>query len=145
VIIRPLQAQDLDAWTSLRAALWPHHSAPKLREEAERFLAWAQFGAVYVAQDEGRLVGMIEASLRPYADGCASSPVPYIEGWFVEDAYRKTGVGRLLVTAVEVWAAGEGYTELASDAELENSVSHAAHKALGFEETDRIICYRKAL
>lgn len=39
---------------------------------------------VWVAEDaSGRLLGFVELSLRPYAEGCASSPVPYIEAWYV--------------------------------------------------------------
>jgi hypothetical protein len=31
------------------------------------------------------------------------------------------------------------------DVELHNDVSIAAHKALGYQETDRIVCFRRSL
>lgn len=34
--------------------------------------------------------------------------------------------------------------ELASDALLENTASHAMHRALGFEEAERVVCFRRA-
>jgi aminoglycoside 6'-N-acetyltransferase I len=40
------------------------------------------------------------------------------------------------------WARGRGCTEFAADALLDNEVSHAAHRALGFEEVERIVCFR---
>jgi aminoglycoside 6'-N-acetyltransferase I len=34
---------------------------------------------------------------------------------------------------------------MASDAHLDNAVSHAAHHALGFEESERLVHFRKRL
>jgi aminoglycoside 6'-N-acetyltransferase I len=34
---------------------------------------------------------------------------------------------------------------LASDALLDNGASHAMHRALGFEETERVVFFRKPL
>ena len=34
---------------------------------------------------------------------------------------------------------------ISSDAELDNIVSHRAHAALGFEERERVVCFRKQL
>jgi aminoglycoside 6'-N-acetyltransferase I len=49
------------------------------------------------------------------------------------------------VKAAEEWARVQGCTELASDTEIGNDVSAAAHERLGFAEVNRIICFRKAL
>lgn len=38
-----------------------------------------------------------------------------------------------------------GYREIASDAELENTASRSAHRALGYEEIERVVCFRKSL
>jgi hypothetical protein len=38
-----------------------------------------------------------------------------------------------------------GYSELASDALLENELSHAAHRAVGFDEVERTVHFRKSL
>jgi aminoglycoside 6'-N-acetyltransferase I len=50
-----------------------------------------------------------------------------------------------LVRAAEEWARGLGFSETASDAELENTVGHQAHVSLGYQEMKRIVCYRKQL
>jgi aminoglycoside 6'-N-acetyltransferase I len=39
----------------------------------------------------------------------------------------------------------KGCTEFASDCELDNKESLEFHKAIGFEEVNRIICFRKNL
>src|SRR5690606_28928841 len=64
--------------------------------------------------------------------GCVGSPVGYIEGWYVLPAWRRQGVGAMLVEAAERWAAEQGCAEMASDIELDNAASLKAHMALGF-------------
>ena len=58
---------------------------------------------------------------------------------------RRRGVARALVDAIVDWARGEGLSEFASDALLDNTVSHAMHAALGFAETERVVYFRRAL
>jgi aminoglycoside 6'-N-acetyltransferase I len=101
---------------------------------------------VFVAIEvSGEAVGFAEVSIRPYAEGCYSGRVAYLEGWFVETTARGKGIGTALVTAAEDWGRARGCTELASDTELANAASASAHEALGFVEIERIICFRKAL
>jgi aminoglycoside 6'-N-acetyltransferase I len=100
---------------------------------------------VFVAElADGGLVGFLELSVRNYAEGCTGT-TPYVESWYVDPGGRGKGVGRLLVEAAEQWARERGYEELASDTELENRASHAAHQAVGFEEVERAVHYRKRL
>lgn len=93
----------------------------------------------------GSLGGFAEVGIRAYADGCASSPLAFLEGWYVDPDMRGRGVGRALVHAVEAWARDRGLTELASDALLENEIAHRAHEQVGFEEVERAVRYRKAI
>ena len=58
---------------------------------------------------------------------------------------RRSGVGKALLDRIEAWAQGRGFKELCSDALLSNVVSHAAHAAWGFEETERVVYFRKPL
>ena len=91
------------------------------------------------------MCGLVEVGSRPYAEDCETSPVGYIEGWWVDDDMRRHGVGRALLATAEDWARGMGYTEMASDALLDNLTSHAAHRACGYEEVERLVCFRKPL
>ena len=54
-------------------------------------------------------------------------------------------MGRALVAAAEEWARAQGYSEVASDALVENEASHRAHRALGFDEVERSVAFRKSL
>lgn len=59
--------------------------------------------------------------------------------------HTRQGAGRALVAAAEVWAREQGCREFASDTELENTESAAAHRALGFDDAGAIRCFRKVL
>jgi aminoglycoside 6'-N-acetyltransferase I len=102
--------------------------------------------AVLVAvRGDGRLAGFAEIGARNYAEGCESTPVAYLESWYVDPDVRGSGVGRALVEAVADWARDRGFSELASDTEIDNDASQAAHRALGFEEVERQVCFRRRL
>ncbi len=133
----------------MRLALWPAAIVDELADETAHYFATPDQRAcpkmVFVAERDIELVGMIELSLRSVADGCVSSPVPYIERWFVVDNARRQGAGAALVAASEQWARAQGFSEIASDAQLENHVGESAHKSLGFAEVERAILFRKSL
>lgn len=89
------------------------------------------------------LGGFLEASFHVNTYDCETSPVGYIEGWYVDPDLRLHGVGKQLVHAAEQWAIGQGYQEMASDCEIDNQVSLSAHLASGYEEKERLIHFRK--
>jgi len=132
----------------MRHALWPGGSAEEHAGEIEDFFAGRSREplAVLVAESEpGQLAGFAELSIRPYAEGCETGRVGYLEGWYVIPEARRQGVGRALVEAAEAWARAQGCTEFASDTEAGNERSAAAHRALDFTEAALIRCFRKDL
>jgi len=145
VTVRRGALADASALARLRHALWPEGSEEHHRSELERFFAGSPAAPVLVAEDRSGLLGFAELSIRPYAEGCESGRVGFLEGWFVVPAARHRGIGRKLVAAAEAWARSSGCTEFASDAEADNEESAAAHRALGFEDVGLIRCFRKDL
>ena len=145
--IRPVSEADSLEWERLRQRLWPSPVGEHTGEIAAFFRGPRTNPAeVFLAVDEsGRIIGFAEVSIRREAAGCALGRVAFLEGWYVEDAFRRTGVGAGLVAAVEDWARREGCSELASDTETHNDLSIVAHRALGFEEVERVVCFRKSL
>ena len=146
MLIRHATHSDQIEWLRMRAALWPacpsedHHG-----EMQDQLDDPARYAVFVVEREAGKLGGFLEASLRAYADGCRTSPVGYIEGWYVDADLRQQGLGGKLAEAAEHWAIQRGCREMASDCELDNNVSFRAHLALGYEEVDRAIQFRKTL
>ncbi len=144
--VRPVRLEDRAEWTRMRRVLFPDFDPPEIDVffETGRFDGF-ELCAVFVAEAQDGLIGFAEASARPYAEGCDTAPVAYLEAWHVDEAHRRKGVGARLVAAVENWGRAHGMTEFASDALTDNVVSHNAHKALGFVEVERIVCFAKKL
>ena len=143
--IRRAQIDDRSEYARMRAALWPEEDPAELAADLDEMLA-DPTQVAFVAEREGRgLRGFAEASVRRFANSNDESPCAFLEGWWVDEDARRSGVGRALVAAVEDWARAQGFTELGSDALLDNTLSHQAHHALGFEERERVIYFRKWL
>ena len=134
-------------WIRLREQLWPHLSWKQ--HKAELIAATndpSQFIAFMALSRAKQAVGFAEVSLRhDYVNGCTTSPVAFLEGIYVNPEVRRTGVATQLCQAMETWAIAKGCQELASDAAIENTVAHALHQGLGFEETERIVCFKKTV
>jgi chloramphenicol 3-O-phosphotransferase/RimJ/RimL family protein N-acetyltransferase len=145
VRIRVAEPADDSALVRLRLALWPDCPPERHALELQQFRASP--GVIAVAEvPGGALVGFAEVSIRrDHVEGTTAAPVPYLEGWYVDPAWYRRGVGRALITLVEHWAVAAGFRELGSDAEPENATSIAAHQALGFREVGRSVHFVKSL
>ena len=98
-----------------------------------------------IDRGDGRLGGYVEVGTRAYAEGCDTSPVAYVEAWYVDEELRRQGWGGRLFAAVEKWARDKGLRELASGSLIDNTTSIAAHKRLGFTEVERQVHFAKRL
>jgi aminoglycoside 6'-N-acetyltransferase I len=135
-----------DAWSRLRGELWPDSSTEHHRAEMMQILTKENAIAFVVCDQTGNPVGFAEATLRhDYVNGCKTSPVLFLEGIYVRREHRRQGAAQLLCLAVADWGRAAGCREFASDALLDNVESHAFHHALGFEETQRVVYFRKPL
>jgi aminoglycoside 6'-N-acetyltransferase I len=149
MIIRPVDARDVIVWAAMRKRLWPDADMLELSNETVEFVTDPHasiLDAAFIAEaEDGKSLGFIELSIRAFSDGCDSTPVPHIEGWYVNESARQNGIGRALMAAAEAWCVEHQFTELASDAELSNVASQHAHERTGFEEVERLVKFRKLL
>lgn len=134
-------------WSELRAALWPDATATEHRRDIEDMLPAPETKAAFlVVAPSGATFALAEASIRTdYVNGCGDPPVAFLEGIYVAPAFRRQGWAARLVADVEGWARARGCRELASDADVVNLASHRAHARWGFQETERVVFFRKAL
>jgi aminoglycoside 6'-N-acetyltransferase I len=137
---------DDGGWLLLRQALWPGDEAEQLREMRAFCAEPRRYGNFIARSAGGEPQGFVEVALRSdYVNGTETSPVAFLEGLYVAPAQRRRGIARALAARAEQWAREQGCSELASDALLHNTASHAMHGALGFEETERVVYFRKRL
>jgi aminoglycoside 6'-N-acetyltransferase I len=138
-----MDAMTVDAAAMLAQKLWPE--AQTLTGEFSAALENPEF-SVFLAYEQDTPIGFAQCQLRhDYVEGCETSPVGYLEGLFVAEAFRGTGVAKALLARCEAWARECGCAEFASDCELTNTQSIAFHKKVGFAEENRIVCFKKEL
>jgi aminoglycoside 6'-N-acetyltransferase I len=147
LLIRPVARADAAAWERMRTALWPDASGSHGPEIARFFSGdlTNPLDVLVACSGSGVPLGFIELSIRSYAEGCATDRVAFVEGWYVEPDHRRRGIGAALMRAAEEWGRANTCTELGSDTQLWNESSINAHKALGFEEVERLVAFRKPL
>ena len=155
--VRVAARNDESEWLRMRKLLWPNHTHDELLYELQFYLGIIEppyspiVGPPEIAfvadRGDGNLGGFVEVSTHSRAEGCSTSPVGYLEGWWVDDDLRLHGIGRMLVNAAEKWARGLGYTEMASDTDDYRPWSVKAHQKLGYSivSIGREILFRKLL
>lgn len=144
-MVNKATSEDRRILAELAVQMWDSHTVDELEIEFEETLNNddAEFFIKYV---DNKPIGFAQCSLRvDYVEGTDSSPVGYLEGIFVDVNYRNKGYAKELLHACEKWAKDMGCKEFASDCELDNIDSFKFHMAMGFDEANRIICFRKCI
>ena len=137
------KSQLMDMWL----ALYTWITDPEAEWESMHEWFQREDAATFVAVDSATpdiLAGYADVGERSVVDGC-EGPAAYLEAWYVKDQWRKQGIGEALIRACETWARSRGYSEMGSDALLDNTESQRLHKKFGFDEYDRCVNFRKAL
>jgi len=148
--IDPYSHDDLPAWLGMRGVLFDDEDPVLLEEEVRQIsesntLKLQPFNCLLAFDDDGVAIGFIELTIRSSAEECMTSPVLYIEGWYVDTVHRGTGVGKALMDAGFAWGREMGCKEVGSDARVDNEGSARAHLAMGFADAGVIRCFRRDL
>ena len=144
-MIKRARIEDAEVLADLAIQMWTDRVLEDLTESF-RQLAMNDDAVCFIKSVDDKPIAFAQCQLRrDYVEGTASSPVGYLGGIFVSEGYRKQGFAAELLSACENWAKEKGCREFASDCELDNADSLKFHMALGFEEANRIICFRKDL
>src|SRR5262245_51834998 len=99
--IRGMTASDSDAWIDMRTRLWPGDSPFELAHGIEAILAGHDAWGFIAETIEGKPAAFAELSIRKYANGCQSTPVPFLEAIFVRPEFRRRGAGARLIAHIE--------------------------------------------
>lgn len=144
-MIAQMNKETVEIVSTLANKLWPEADYNELYEDFREIID-KNDEICFLIYENKVPVGFIHASTRyDYVEGSQGSPVGYIEGVYVEEDHRRKGFSKSLVKEVEKWAKDKGYSELASDCELENEDSIAFHNGLDFTEANRIVCFIKEI
>ena len=141
--IKKMQIGDIEKTISIVKKLFINSDIGELKKEFMQYLE-KNDTVIYVCYLENEIIAFAQCQLRyDYVEGTDSSPVGYLEGIFVDEEYRHNGYAKELLSKCEKWAKEKHCTEFASDCEINNEISLQFHLSMGFEEANRIICFRK--
>lgn len=144
-MIKIANIEEITEVTRLALALWNNNNFDELKIEMNEIISNSN-SIVALFYDNDNAVGFAQCGLRfDYVEGTKSSPVGYLEGIYVDEAYRKQGIAKSILKYCEKWATQRGCTEFASDCEITNIDSFEFHMRLGFIESNRIICFNKKI
>ena len=142
-LIKTATEKDIRILAELAIQMWDSASLSELEKDFLNIVNSRNSGC-FIRYSEDTPTGFAQCSLRKdYVEGTSTSPVGYLEGVYIIDEYRNKGYARELVSACEKWAKDMGCSEFASDCELTNENSLRFHLSVGFDEVNRIICFRK--
>ena len=142
-MIQKATKKDIRTLAELAILLWEDSFIDELINDFSEILS-KEDAQIFLKYENDIPVGFAQCQLRnDYVEGTETTSVGYLEGIFVKENCRGCGYAKELLEKCEKWAESKDCKEFASDCETDNDVSFRFHKAMGFTEANRIICFTK--
>lgn len=142
MIIRATEI-NAQALAELAIHMWNNNTLSELEKDFAEIIG-SRNAVCFIKYVDGKPIGFAQCQIRyDYVEGTNTSPVGYLEGIFVQEEFRHKGFAKELLQECEKWAKDKKCFEFASDCELNNIDSLKFHLAMGFDEVNRIICFKK--
>ena len=106
IVVRPLDASDLDAVIAGVTSRAPEQFRRRLTQQERGDVVW------FIAWFEGRAIGFVGVGLhndRDVDEMLEARGYALVEDLFVEEAYRRRGTARALMEALERSRPGRGH------------------------------------
>lgn len=136
ITTRPATPADAPDLAQLNSLFNDSHDTPE--QLAARLSHPSRVETPILAEINGRIVGF--AALRLVPSVFYATPHAELTELFVEEPYRRYGVGRVLVAHVERLAREGGADELFVATDPANMPALALYHTLGFEDYDLSLC-----
>jgi len=113
----------------------------ELREGALRGLRPAGDAALLIAEDDGRPLGALYATLQdtPRQKTLRARRRLHVETVVVDAAERRRGVGRALMTAAERWGRGRGAEQVVLTVWQGNGAAADFYRSLGYAAVSQVL------
>lgn len=132
-MIKSAVKNDAGILAELAIQMWHDSTVLDLEKEFEKLIE-SDKATCFIKYIDNMAIGFAQCQLRTdYVEGTETSPVGYLEGIFIIEAYRKKGYAKELLSTCERWAKEQNCSEFASDCELNNIAGLRFHLDMGFE------------
>jgi GNAT superfamily N-acetyltransferase len=133
IVVRPLDASDLDAVIADLSARAPEQFRRRLTQQQRGDVVWL------IAWLEGCAIGFVGVGLhndRDVDEMLEARGYTLVEDLFVKEAYRRRGAARALMEALERLARAEGMPGVILDTGVDEyfAAARALYAALGYED-----------
>ncbi|MBE9044959.1 GNAT family N-acetyltransferase [Pleurocapsales cyanobacterium LEGE 10410] len=139
-MIREATQNDFDEWLRMREQLYPECNSQLLLAEIEKIfskrtiLGELDYHILVYENEDNKLSGFIETSIRKELPGYQNSPVGYIESLYVDPTHRRKGIAKQLVAFSEEWIKSQKYQHLFVDTDPRYTEAIDFYKSIGFKE-----------
>jgi GNAT superfamily N-acetyltransferase len=140
-MIRAATMSDADEIALLSGQLG-YPATPAEIADRLRHLASAGDSAVFVMEDEGRLLGWIQVVGVHHLESAGKAE---IAGLVVAEDSRGRGIGARLLDTAERWAGATGYGSVRVRCNVIREETHRFYKSNGYSETKRQAVFDKRL
>jgi len=129
IVIRAMAPTDISAARLLLAQLGYELDT---NEVERRYNAVIERGehAVFVAEENGRIIGFLHLYERPAFD---KPPEVIVQAIVIDQSLRRTGIGKTIMRMAERWALERGYSSIALTSNISRSVAHSFYNRLGYK------------
>ena len=130
IVIREMNPKDAETVNTLSKQLGYPLSVEQTLQNIKAVLHSADHIA-FVAEYESRIVGWIGA-----AQAIMIEVMPHCEinGLVIDEHYRGTGIGKLLIDSVKQWAKLKGNDKMGLHCNVKRVEAHLFYRHLGFKE-----------
>ena len=129
IVIRAMAPTDIPAARMLLSQLGYELNA---NEVERRYNAVIERGehAVFVAEENGRIIGFLHLYERPAFD---KPPEVIVQAIVVDQSLRGTGIGKTIMSMAERWAVERGFSSIALTSNVSRSGAHLFYDRLGYK------------
>jgi GNAT superfamily N-acetyltransferase len=128
MVLRDVRKDDLPSVHGLIGQLGYPVDPREFQARFERVAATPDH-RIIVAEEEGRVVGVLHAFIRPALEKSCEAVV---QALVVEADRRSAGVGEALMREAEAWAVGRGLSSTALYTRIDRDRSRAFYERIGY-------------
>jgi GNAT superfamily N-acetyltransferase len=142
ITVRRASVKDSATISALSAQLGYPSAVDRVRERLLT-VGRSRCDAVYVAQSaQGVVIGWVHVAERQLV---MTDRDAQIEGLVVDEAWRRKGVGHLLLRTAEQWAVQRGHGAIRVGSNIVRAAAHEFYQKQGYREVKRQVVYRRDL
>jgi ribosomal protein S18 acetylase RimI-like enzyme len=139
--LRPMTGDDIPDSVPLLAQLGYELTVDEAARRVREVLSTPDHEVV-VAESAGRVVGLIHVFVRPAIENPREAVV---EAIVVDEAFRRAGVGRILMAQAERWGSERNCRSVVLSSNVARTPAHAFYAALGYQVAATAYVLRKPL